>query len=255
MGVTHDQAVCLRHREWSETSQTVLLLTQRHGLVRGLAKGSRRERAVFSGGFELLQLGEVGLILKPDSDLALLTEWDLLNPHSAIRLDHRASVLALVAAELTASVLAVHDPHPEVFDALLTLLDAASEMPAESPHALAVYLAGLLRDTGQWPQLTPPPADQVAEAFAFSPSRGRLEPDHAHAIASGDPFDPGSRHDAVWPIRTQTVRYLDRLGEADPPAADRATVLRGVRFLTAWLAYRAGRRPHSLKSFLRVTSD
>lgn len=254
MGVTHDQAVCLRHREWSETSQTVLLFTQRHGIVRGLAKGSRRERAAFSGGFELLQLGEVGLILKPDSDLALLTEWDLLNPHSAIRLDHRAFVLALVAAELTASVLAVHDPHPEIFDGLLTLLDAASGAPAESPHALAVYLASLLRDTGQWPQLTAPTA-RDADAFAFNPARGRLEADAANSIASSDPFDPGSRHDAVWPIRSQTVRYLDQLEQAGHPAAERATVLRGVRFLTAWLAYRAGRRPHSLKSFLRVTSD
>ena len=96
MPADHDDAICLRHREWSETSQTVTLLTRAHGLVHGLAKGSLREKAPFSGGFELLQLGELGFINKPDRDLLLLTEWDLIDPFSALRTEYRSATAAML---------------------------------------------------------------------------------------------------------------------------------------------------------------
>ncbi|HAC09503.1 MAG TPA: DNA repair protein RecO, partial [Phycisphaerales bacterium] len=53
MPTIRDEAVCVRHWDFSETSQTVSLFLRDHGLVRGLAKGARRERGSFSGGFDL----------------------------------------------------------------------------------------------------------------------------------------------------------------------------------------------------------
>ena len=51
-----DQAVCIRMIDWSETSQIVALLTREHGVLRGLAKGSKRMSpsaiSRFSGGIE-----------------------------------------------------------------------------------------------------------------------------------------------------------------------------------------------------------
>lgn len=44
-----DDAVCIRHWDWSETSQTVSLFTRGHGLVRALAKGSKRPKSPYSG--------------------------------------------------------------------------------------------------------------------------------------------------------------------------------------------------------------
>ena len=49
-----DQAIVIRRWDFSETSQTVSLFTRDHGIVRGLAKGAKREKGDFSGGLDLL---------------------------------------------------------------------------------------------------------------------------------------------------------------------------------------------------------
>ena len=57
-----EQAVCIRLIDFSETSQVVWLFTENLGLIRGLAKGSKRTSpgsvAKYSGGFELLTAGQ-----------------------------------------------------------------------------------------------------------------------------------------------------------------------------------------------------
>ena len=47
-------------------------LCRRHGMLRGLAKGARRERGSFSGGIALLARGEVVAVTKPDRELQTL---------------------------------------------------------------------------------------------------------------------------------------------------------------------------------------
>src|SRR5690606_40070296 len=72
-----DNAVCIRRWDFSETSQTVSLFTREHGILRGIAKGAKREKGNFSGGLDILTRGEVVAILKPGRELATLTAWQL----------------------------------------------------------------------------------------------------------------------------------------------------------------------------------
>lgn len=260
MSVIHDEAVCLRHREWSETSQTVILLTRHHGLVNGLAKGSRRERANFSGGFELLQFGELGFVLRPDKDLVTLTDWDLTNPFIPLRSRYTASVAAMFAAELTVSLLAPGDPHPRVFAALLEMLERSTSPRYPEPVAdcrpLTAYLVALLNDTGQFPDLSPR-ALHESSVYHFDPSVARLIPSMADATVAKDLFGPGHGQQGHWPVRTETIAILTKQHD-DPTCSfrtdtDSATWTRAARFLAAWAAYRSGRRPSSLDAFLRIT--
>ncbi|MHC4990131.1 MAG: DNA repair protein RecO, partial [Planctomycetota bacterium] len=69
MPTIQDQAVCIRHWDFSETSQTVSLLSREHGVIRGLAKGAKREKGTFSGGIDLLTVGEVVAITKRGREL------------------------------------------------------------------------------------------------------------------------------------------------------------------------------------------
>ena len=63
MTSTEDEAICIRHWDFSETSQTVGLFSRTHGLIRAIAKGSRRERGGFSGGVDLIfGNGDEGII-------------------------------------------------------------------------------------------------------------------------------------------------------------------------------------------------
>ena len=97
-----EDAICIRYLDWSETSQIVVLLTREHGKLRGLAKGSKRTSpgalARYSGGIELLTLGQVVGLTKPTSELATITEWDLQDPYPHLRRDLSAQHLGLYAA-------------------------------------------------------------------------------------------------------------------------------------------------------------
>ncbi len=260
MPPTHDDAICLRHREWSETSQTVTLLTRRHGLVHGLAKGSQREKSPYSGGFELLQLGELGFINKPDRDLLLLTEWDLIDPFPGLRTDFRAATMAMFAAEMTASLLAPLDPHPEVFTALHAYLDERSGGD-DAARSLSVYLDSLLVSTGQGVEADDGDPARVAgrgepdAIWAFDPARNLFSPDPARAKPADDPFEPTVSPAGVWHLRAETLAALRsiRAGAGGGGPDSGAAWLRTARFLAACACYRAARRPSSLEAFLRVT--
>lgn len=253
----HDDAICLRHREWSETSQTVTLLTRTHGLLHGLAKGAFRDKAPFSGGFEHLQLGEIGFINRPDREFAILTDWDLTDPFPALRSDYKATTIAMLAGELTASLLAPCDPHPTVFAGLAQLLGGIGR--DDPVRSLAECLLGLLEDTGHAVAL-PTTGDTTAleSIWAFDPDAGVFAPDPNRRRPVADPFGPAPRA-GVWHVRGETLAVLEaaQSGSASSDIQggvknDAAAWTRVANFLTACAVYRSARRPASLDAFRRV---
>lgn len=209
MPAVDDQAVCLRHWEWSETSQTVLLFCREHGLVRALAKGSRRPKSPYSGGLEVLTVGSLEVILKPDGALALLTSWELREPMLHLRTSLIAWEHALIAGEVTARMLSEHDPHPGVFDALTRLLDALRDVETVSYETLC-FLWTTLRDCGYEIALSrdvrtgEPLSD--AESFGFAPASGGVTTDPGPS--SREIFD---QRNPVWRVRGETVVLLRSL--------------------------------------------
>lgn len=239
----------------------MILLTREHGLINGLAKGSRRDRAPFSGGFEALQRGEAGFVLRADKDLLTITEWDLTEAYGALRGRYGASVACLFAGEVIAGLLPAGDPHPVVFDAFCGMLDACARERAEPGFFLrpiAACLIEVLRDTGHQPRLS---EGESAGRGARSPVM-RFDPGQASLIPSGDaeapvvdPFAPTASRTGCWAIRRETVSLLASLESPDSGAvrAEPRGWARACRFLGAWAVYRSGRRPASLDAFLRVT--
>ena len=233
-----DQAIVLRSNEWSESSQIVVLLTEAHGKVRGLAKGSKRQSPSslqrFSGGIELLTTGQVVATTRPSSELAAVTEWDLQNDHFRLRRDFRGQRLAMYAADLCHAMLADGDvppappPPPETGErpgafallaALLeTLCDAERKGVAAQEGALLRFQWGLLVDCGYRPELdrdvrTGEPLGPAGRggAYGFDPLAGGL-------TTGQGPAD--------WRVRASTVDVLRRVaaGEERPGGGDGAGV-------------------------------
>jgi len=202
-----DQAICIRHIDWSESSQVVVLLTQEHGKVRGLAKGSKRASpsAVqrFSGGIELLTMGQVVAVSKRTAELATVTEWDLQNDYHYLRHDLRGQRLAMYAADLTNAMLADEDAHPGAFAAMSGFLAALADIPGRA-GALLRFQWALLEDCGYRPEL----ARDVrlgeplgkARAYTFDPVAGGL------TIENG--IDD-------WRVRGKTVALLRRVSAGE----------------------------------------
>jgi len=198
-----DQAICIRHIDWSETSQVVVLLTQEHGKLRGLAKGSKRQSPSsvqrFSGGIELLTQGQVVAVTKRTAELATITEWDLQNDYHYLRKDFLGQRQAMYAADLCNAMLADEDAHPGAFVALADYLHRISE-PAQQATALLRFQWALLEDCGYRPELETDVrqggALGKAKAYTFDPTAGGL--------TTGNGIDD-------WRVRASTVALLRKL--------------------------------------------
>jgi len=197
-----DKAICLRDSDWSESSQLVVLLTERHGKVRGLAKGSRRQSpsaiARFSGGINLLSAGQAVVTTKPATQLAAVTEWDLRDDHYHLRTSLAAQWSAMYAADLINAMLADEDPHPGSYAAMAELLNALAE-PSQTARALLRFQWALLVDVGYRPELERDVetgnALPRAKAYSFDPKLGGL------TLRNG-------MHDELWRVRANTVELL-----------------------------------------------
>lgn len=237
----------LREYEWSETSQVVVLLTRGHGKVRGLAKGSKRLSPSsvqrFSGGIELLTLGEVIATTKRTTELASVTEWDQQRTYPVLRQDLAAQWLAMYAAEVTAAMLADLDAHPAVFDALGRFLGELAGEDATPQTALLCYQWALLSDCGYRPELaadvqTGQPLDGAA-AYTFDATHGGL----THHEGASD-----------WRVRAQTVALLRSVAAERPldGAADDA-LARANRLLCVYIRALLDRELNTMRVVLGDT--
>lgn len=216
-----DEAICIRHWDFSETSQTVSLFTRQHGILRGLAKGSKREKGSFSGGIDVLTAGHVTAIVKPGRDLATLTEWHLAEPFWGLRQHLPSNRAALFVADMLHHMLTTHDPHVELYGQTTSALHALAD-PARVPATLLYWQWALLSETGYRPELdrdaeTGEPLAEDEATLAFSPRSGGL-------VA-----DSGGRD--RWRVRRATVETVRRIAagevvdDVEPDVLDRANRL------------------------------
>ncbi len=230
MSVRAAQAIVLRQWDFSETSQTVALFTRDAGLVRGLAKGARRDKAGFSGGFEVLTRGELLFISKQKTDLATITEWDLQEVFWGPRRSYRAHLAGLYLADLFYRTVAEDDPHPVLFDRAVALL---RELDAPEAVERVVLQAQwrVLHETGSAPNLDRTPMGE-GPALGFDPEQG---------VFVADPGPDGPLR--VWRVRRETIALLDSLRNDDTSvsALEQQPLRRASALLAAFLVHTLGR--------------
>lgn len=250
-----DDAICVRHWDWSETSQTVSLFSRTRGVIRAVAKGAKREKAPFSGGIELLARAEMIAILKPGPTLATLASWDLLESFPALRRSLSAFRAGLYMADIVHHTITEHDPHPTLYDSFLHSLRALGDPSRDRLAVLAFQWADLL-ETGYRPELQRDAATGAdlapAATYGFSPRLGGFttDPGASRGSSTGPP---------AWRVRAGTLAVLrsldaapDRLPDAAIPDDD---ALRTSRLLDAYLRETHGRPLPSAPFFLGGTTN
>ena len=250
MAATFDQALVLRLFDWSETSQVAVLLTKSHGLVRAVAKGSRRPAAKFSGGFELLSGGTAGLIIKPERELATCTEWDLSEPFWHLRTSLQAFWRSSMIAELAQRLVIDRQSHEGTFAAVWSYLRSLRGS-ADDDAELAGVMATLLTEAGVFPQVLAMLDGQEMPGgdvrVAFSPDAGGVvgvfgSAGTAAASSLAGTVDAGN---VIWPVNGSTLRWLaeqslQREGQADSTEdapAHGPEARRAARFLIVYAEY------------------
>ncbi len=224
MALVTDQAICIRVWDWSETSQTVSVFGRTTGVIRGVAKGAKRENAKFSGGLEVMTRGEFCASIKNTENMALLTAWDLQETFPAARASLSAFYAGMTMLDLVHQGVKDHDPHPELFDALLTSLRELGEAERDR-LALLRFLWRVLVETGHQPELNVDVSSGEALAsagsYAFHSRLGGLTKD----TKAGD---------GIWRVRAETVELLRKVAgggrDGDEAAVERATKLLALYF-------------------------
>ncbi|MFM7479601.1 MAG: DNA repair protein RecO [Planctomycetota bacterium] len=235
MAAAEDDAICIRHWDYSETSQTVGLLTLRHGVVRAIAKGARRERSGFSGGVDLLTAGRGTLLIKPNQTLATLTGWQLHDHFPKIRSSLVANRVAFYAADLVSRLTASNDPHPAMYRGLLNLLRQIGGRQSEqvTQSLLLEFQWLMLHEGGLQPVLGALEGDDGAVLFA--PHDGGKITTNAEGL--------------VWKVRPATVRLLQSLqrdGGLPEGTIDRESLQRANRLLAAYIREIIGEQPPTM---------
>ena len=229
MAVQHDQAICIRQWDFSETSQTVSLFARSLGGIRALAKGARRERGSFSGGIDLLTVGEMGVILKRDAELATLTEWDVHETFPRLRDDLVANRAGWYVADMLGRMLPPLDPHPNLFDVTLELLRALGGGDVVE-RCMLRFQWSLLVETGWQPDLESPVPDAATQAF--DPQEGRWMPDDGR--------------EGAWRVRRETLSVLQQVATGTIGVRDSGTIQRANKFLAAHLRNVLGEEPSTM---------
>ena len=145
---TTDQAICIRISDYSETSQVLSLLGRDGGVLRVIAKGAKRPKSKSGGRVDLLAEGRLVYAPPRREGLGTLIEFAETVSHTQLRDDLPRLNAAMFMLELCGSLLAEHDPHPEVFDLLHHALDRLGQADASPPAVGAWFVYRMLRHVG-----------------------------------------------------------------------------------------------------------
>jgi DNA repair protein RecO (recombination protein O) len=147
------EALVLRTMKFSETSLIATLFTRDHGKISVLAKGARRKNRPFGSSLEPMNHVRGVIYHKPQRELQLLTQCDLMSRRPALVEDLDRMGMGLRAVEVLHLATEHDESHPEVFDLALELLDALQNATQRYENALYGYEVRLLGLLGFKPSL------------------------------------------------------------------------------------------------------
>ncbi len=162
-------AILLRKTKLTETSLIVTWFSAGHGKIKTVAKGARQPKSRFAGVLDLFFDCEIQYARSRRSELHILREVALRQPHEGVRLDYRRVALASYFVELIELVTELDHPAPELYE-LLQRAFGHLNAHAATLRALLHFEAELVRLLGIQGQPGVTPAVAIGHAYHRLPS-------------------------------------------------------------------------------------
>ena len=159
-------ALLMRKTKLTETSLIVTWFTSGHGLIKTVAKGARGPKSHFAGVLDLFFNCEIQFSRSRRSELHMLREAVLREPHEGLRANYERVAVAAYFVELLELVTEPNHPAPELYDLLLRAIRFLNANPA-SRRPLLHFESELARLLGIR-------NDQVTAAVAIDRAYHRL---------------------------------------------------------------------------------
>jgi len=151
MDTERAEAIVLRCQPVTESSLIVTWFTREAGKLKTIAKGARRPKSPFRGKVDLFYRDEIVFLRSRRSDLHLLQDCFLEQPHATLRDSVEAMTGASYACELVDVVTEAEDSSPKMFELLAATLAALQIVHGRSV-VLLWYELQLLAAAGWKPQ-------------------------------------------------------------------------------------------------------
>jgi len=177
MAIVTTEGIVLRIHALGDTSRIVTAYTRDHGLQKFVAKGARKTPSRFGFALEPLSRSRFTFYLKPDRDLHLLSQAEVLDPLGSRLGDITRLAHAQAALEIVDRLVWGEEPHPSLYSLLQqTLAGCAKASVASLPAVTLAFQLQLASELGYRPRL-----DACAQCGkgvslrrVFSPLRGGL---------------------------------------------------------------------------------
>ena len=124
MDAERADGIVLRKQSVTESSLIVTWYTRESGKLKTMAKGARRPKGPFQGKIDLFYRDEIVFLPSKRSDLHLLHDCFLEDPHKKLRDSVGAMTAASYVGELLDLATEPEDPNAALFDVLATTLGA-----------------------------------------------------------------------------------------------------------------------------------
>jgi len=138
MALVRCEGIVLKTHALGDTSLIVVTYTREHGLLKLVAKAARRSPSRFGYALEPLSRSRFVIYHKPDRDLHLLSQAEVLEPTGSGLGDLARLAHAQAALELIDRLVWGEEPHAELYDLLSGMLESVVTAPEASLPALTI---------------------------------------------------------------------------------------------------------------------
>ena len=208
------QGFCIRRVDFSETSQVVTFYTRSEGLMRLVAKGSRRKKSATQGRIDLFACGEMVYIRKRPGTLNILAEFKLEELFDGLRRSLQQAYSAFYIAELLARGTHEGQGSSAFYDCCVGMLETLAS-GARADVSRMVFEAHFLDELGVVPQF-----GQCVECSGALPGRGMV----GYAVPRGGPLCRECAADDAWQVPVGALGVVEGLRRASPAAAGRISI-------------------------------
>ena len=177
MAILTTEGIVLRIHALGDTSRIVSAYTRDHGMLKFVAKGARKTPSRFGFALEPLSRSRFTFYFKPDRDLHLLSQAEVLDPLGSRLGDITRLAHAQAALEIVDRLVWGEEPHGALFALLQqTLAGCASAPVASLPAVTLAFQLQLASELGYRPRLDACAqcGQGVSLRRVFSPQRGGL---------------------------------------------------------------------------------
>jgi DNA repair protein RecO (recombination protein O) len=138
MALLTTEGIVLKAQALGDTSRIVTIYSRDHGLRKVVAKGARKSPSRFGFALEPLSRSRFVLYLKPDRDLHLLSQAEVLDPLGSRLADLARLAHAQAALEILDRLVWGEEPHPELYDLLRQTLEGCERAPVAALPAVTL---------------------------------------------------------------------------------------------------------------------